>query len=117
MSLSDYGAQFRVILGDWPSLGGGNHFLGTRPKSGGRTRPRGRVGSPPSSIGRLCQGIEAVYRGLVLTFLRLFRPSLVCGGFVFFWLFAVAVVSHQQFLVSRLVLGLLLCGGFVFVFS
>ena len=70
------------------------------------TWPRGRVGRPPFSIGCIWQGVEAVFRGLVLTF--------YCVGF---GLLAFASVSHHRFLVSPLVLGLLLCGVFVFVFN
>ena len=64
--------------------------------------PRAR-GEAPFSIGRLWKGIEALLRGLVLTFLRWFRPSRAFCGFVFaFWLFAVSAFSRRRLLVSRL---------------
>ena len=80
---------------------------------------------PPIVSGAPGRGFGAVFRGLVLTFLRLIRPSRVCGGFVFPFIFAFGLWAYRGFcgsassviLVSRFVLGFLLRGGFVFAFS
>ena len=73
--------------------------MSRNPRSGARlnrriTWPRGRVGIP-FCIGRLWQGIEAMFRGLIHIpyLLRRLRRSRVYGGFVF-------------------VLVLCVCGGF-----
>ena len=56
-------------------------------------------GEAPFCIGRLCQGIGALFRGLIpIPFLlRRLRRSRVYGGFVFAFGFACAVVSRHPF--------------------
>ena len=63
------------------------------------TWPRWRVGRLPFCIGRLWQGIEAMFRGLIpmpYLLLRL-RRSRVYGGFVCCFGCVRAVVSRHQF--------------------
>ena len=92
-----------------------------------------QVGRPFLS-GASVRGLEVAFYGLVCVLFRLVLGSFVFYCYVFcvwrwfrFFTFlalrlvsnfiAAAVVSHRQFFVSRLVLGLRLYGGFVFVLS
>ena len=92
-------------------------FIALSEKIHVRTWPLGLLGGGAFCIGRLWQGIEAMFRGLIPVpyLLRRLRRYRVCGGFVFVsvlcvrWFRVVSLVSHQA--------SGLLRGGCIFAFG